>query len=799
MTWLIFFCLGLCLPRSCCGAGGVDGTGASREPRAFGRRLDLKRAEVENVDALGLLPEVSLGGLRLRHVLMVHRRQPWRCRHVEVPLDYVARPTGRRLSQTLKALTSTRMLLRTPRDRVRTFAALNAAALPEAAYNVSIRHAAARSVYDDGKQVFAPAGNDSNSSNSSGSWNNSQDDMAVLNATRGELRQALGNSWTEDKFLGQHVSGCESSIRCYGDYGAALSVYEDPSTKILIFHGGWTTDDEDYLIWQHKIWILEEFEQNVKLQWTLTAQQAYLPEMLSRKGSEEDERLLRCGLEGTAYSPAPDITALAAGSDISSMQVSSRGLWDLVKLLVRQVLPSERSRDLKKIYLTGSGTGGAFAALTSMWLKKVEENTFDTYVIAGVGWQCLARRLYAEDMMPWGSHTQIHVYSHVFDTLSFGMDRFNGDVCHYGLSNFTAASDAYSYCSRIVGLTGPQLLYRGLPAPTQAAVIAGRLAFDACHYFTHSVMYAAMLFEDDAVLRLDGTTDGGCSTVAPVPQSDSLGKCPLTSSASYECQLVTDTTQPLPVEAMSIVAGSIAGLIFCIGLCGYIFVRRLQNDDWLDEKKKQNTHWGCFGLKIKKPWVRDKGIDRAAGARERALQKRQKEMQLLKKGAPGDETSTKKKKKPKKGDEAGENFLEGGDAGAEGGEATQVNPAVLGHVEAEAAEADGRRQPKADPDTDKIELLFDEGQGGPGSGAASSGVAERPAGFVDTLRRVSGNVASDPFDAEAAPGGTDQENQMPKKKRTLKTGKPDKRSKEPKTGSDETNASTTAILGLARE
>merc|ERR1711920_1009066 len=186
-----------------------------------------------------------------------------------------------------------------------------------------------------------------------------------------------------------------------------------------------------------------------------------------------------------------------------------------------------------------------------------------------------------------------HTYSHVMDTY-MNLDRPAGQVCYYGKLDFTQNDPSYSYCKAIVGYTGPQLWYRGAPTPP-GDVIEARVAFDACHYYTHSPWYAGMLFVSSQVLMADGTTDGGCFTVAGVAQTDPNKICPLETAADVDCLLAADTSQPLPLGALGYVCGGLFLFICCCGLCGILCLRRLRNDANTIKKGRPGQQQGGSG------------------------------------------------------------------------------------------------------------------------------------------------------------------------------------------------------------
>lgn len=347
-----------------------------------------------------------------------------------------------------------------------------------------------------------------------------------------------------------------------------------------------------------------------------------------------------CSFKDEVNKPIKDAKAYSKTMAVQESSLEEHGYWEIIKKIVRVVLPEQRPRakeKLQNLYLTGSGFGGVWAALVSMWLKKMDDATYQTFAIAGGGFQCIARQL-TTDMNPWEAHEQINVYAHVMDIYA-RMDFVSGKQCLYGLWNMTPGSDVHTFCSGIVGFTGPQLIYRGEAAgvyqdkDARKRVEAGREFFDACHYYTHSPWYAAILFLSDTVLMADGTTDGGCRQQAGIPQTDKLGKCPMAARIEADCAAIKSTKQDFPWMACIFVAGGLVTFIFCVAGTGYICLQRVRNDMWVfghDNTAAQKHGKGCwatclglFGIdanqKDKKTKVKG---DRAKLARERAKQTR---------------------------------------------------------------------------------------------------------------------------------------------------------------------------------
>merc|ERR1712232_967697 len=98
--------------------------------------------------------------------------------------------------------------------------------------------------------------------------------------------------------------------------------------------------------------------------------------------------------------------------------------------------------------------------------------------------------------------------------------------------------------------------------------------------------FAAMLFEDESILMLDGTTDGGCRTVDPVPEDDDMAACPTESRAEKDCLLEETQIQPLPAETIGYVCGGLTLFICLLGMSSYCCLRRIKNEDWILDKKK---------------------------------------------------------------------------------------------------------------------------------------------------------------------------------------------------------------------
>merc|ERR1712110_1271911 len=150
---------------------------------------------------------------------------------------------------------------------------------------------------------------------------------------------------------------------------------------------------------------------------------------------------------------------------------NQEGLWYLVTRMLEVTGVMEVTRTLATEntvvpYFTGSGLGGSFAALTTMYFRKTQSRNYKAYAFSPVGFQCTAKRLYEASsyMDHFADHSSwVKVYRHPMDVYSeLGMGVL-GYVCNYGLADFIARHDLRGYCGQIVGFTGAQLMCDSVP------------------------------------------------------------------------------------------------------------------------------------------------------------------------------------------------------------------------------------------------------------------------------------------------------------------------------------------------
>lgn len=57
------------------------------------------------------------------------------------------------------------------------------------------------------------------------------------------------------------------------------------------------------------------------------------------------------------------------------------------------------------------------------FVRKNEDKSYVTYLVAAPGFQCIARDKYSKDLSPSETHAQLQVYVHVMDALAGSVDQ----------------------------------------------------------------------------------------------------------------------------------------------------------------------------------------------------------------------------------------------------------------------------------------------------------------------------------------------------------------------------------------
>lgn len=585
--------------------------------------VSFKREVPEAFELAGFLPGIKVGALRLSEVYAVQEGNPSTCRYVHVPDDYEADERIRRLvPDTLENISETPLQFKYPRDVVRTMAALNVAALPPAAYeeplfantrmgDLSFENIVLTTSTETTTKIQPTTTTTTMKISAEDFAEQRKQDMDTFVAERTKLRETIGSRWDKEKFIGKRSEKCAglktSDGMCLTDVGVAISVYRDKDNIVIVFHAGFTKADFDNLMHFHRMWILERFEKTSEIEWSNSVRLPKVPSMNERKADKTTERHIKCAFKDQDYMAAPsgkDLEDLASIAEASLKSLKAVGLWPVIQAIVRDVLPAKRPKVTpEKVWLTGAGSGGMYAAISSMWLSQVDKTNYDTYVIAGVGWDCATRLMLGSEISPWDKGPNIYSYSHVADFFATSMDRMTGTVCRFGWHGFNTSA-VMPLCEDFIGHSGPEIFWRGKETPTNESVPtskmrSGQNAFDACHYFTHSPWFAAMYLMSDVFIELDGVSDGGCHDVKPIPQKDEYGVCPVTTPATSDCELLLITKVELPIGMLStlfIVLASttcFTGLsaIGCLNRTVAKSVQELTEDD--DQKKRKRCGFCC--------------------------------------------------------------------------------------------------------------------------------------------------------------------------------------------------------------
>eukprot|EP00927_Polykrikos_kofoidii_P045663 TRINITY_DN39693_c0_g1_i1.p1 TRINITY_DN39693_c0_g1~~TRINITY_DN39693_c0_g1_i1.p1 ORF type:complete len:874 (-),score=84.83 TRINITY_DN39693_c0_g1_i1:307-2928(-) len=653
--------------------------------------MSIERKDTQWLHERGQLPALRVGSLQLKRVIVRHERTPRVLRDIRVQPNDLAILLQRRVQTTSSNVIMNWDLLGSKREVVRTLAALNVAVMPPLlGFNGTSNNSLwgwGPLVYADRNNLFSalniPCVNSSNSaslslyykllnvsctsrsensSNESNSTTREQFDVEAryMQDIASKIHRDAAAHFVRDhsaKFMGLRRPPCDvyqgaDHEQCVDDIGVGASVYESQTHKVIVFAGQHGNDKENVL-WTERLNVLERLEYQLRTMWTARARQNMTSDMPSRHGQTYDEINHRCSFKDHVYGEWSNFdqeTGVKLGEAIGVQGGKISGLWDSAKLMLRQILPEGRdTANEKTIILTGNGLGGRWAALLSMWLNKMEAVKYQTVVFAPVGFQCMANDNYKDDVNGWAPHNDyVTVYQHVFDAYA-ELGHTSGRVCLFGASEIVPGSALHKYCGRTVGHTGPQLFYEGpLNEPKHELSSVGEAwnmyvekvkmgadAMRACHYFTHSMWYAALLLEKDTIILPDGETDGGCLDIAGVPKDDPMEICAKSTRADQKCSEPVVGLLTTPLLLFATVTSSLACLITCVALFGMFVLSRIQNYDWIygvdyakygkDRNSLLSLVCPCCAKKRRKITRLD--VDKAKVARIRAIEARSRKLE----------------------------------------------------------------------------------------------------------------------------------------------------------------------------
>jgi len=604
--------------------------------------IQKQETPVEVLERQGLLPDLHVRGLRLKSVHLVHRSSsekdsPWKLSSTEVTKSFHSRRLQKdallkEKKRKLKAVTASGVAQddlkkavsiaeasfawRTQREQVLTVTSLIVQTLPAVFYNATRRYKeygallfnASTSAY--AKQCNKSANVTQNCTTAQGQ-SLSELEQELFTEYRKNIKAAHAAKTPKTLFYGKRGDKCKSKAedghseldRCIGDVGITMSVYEDDSSDVLVFHGGFGEANRDELAWTHKAWIQQKFQHSLIRQWSIVSHE-HLTANASQRGIFNDSTSLLCRMNDTEFEPLPNFKTWAADINFSPDLLEKQGTWPLVKSIVRQVLPEGRTPSRKSIFLTGTGLGGQYAGMVSMWLNFIDNTKYTAFLIASSGYQCFARKLYDDgvrDFEPKKVNDQIKVYLHPFDAMAGSIDVHYGTLCWYGLRRIKELSKMHEVCSRMVGHTGPEFFQRKNTAPFACkdengkttvekqeaqnytdSINVAQASFDACHYFTHSPWFALMLLQDVNVLHHAGTTDGGCNTVPLVDAQNTWEVCPnvgWVEGSEGACEAFCLVPVETDMGAMVLIASIVGGVALFCGLTALSTVAKLENTD----------------------------------------------------------------------------------------------------------------------------------------------------------------------------------------------------------------------------
>jgi cbb3-type cytochrome oxidase subunit 3 len=327
------------------------------------------------------------------------------------------------------------------------------------------------------------------------------------------------------------------------DIGVSAMEWNIGNTTILTFRG--TFSQGDYANIEHWMidYLLEKSTDRMKQAWVQDAGLEWTPELQERLENHDDvldkveiravqhykERRFPQDLED-AIAQNATLQASLDGGGLTLQDARDTGYWKLTKHIVDQVF-ARTTAENRTLILTGHSQGGTRAQLASMYLQQAYGIQVPTVSFAATGAACVARLLFdtsgnlLQYVNPFIPHDQMVEYAHPLDpwgNAMLGQDT-GGQVCYVGIvdDESDGGDPALEYCSKIYGWPGPALVANE-HSPTPNLELKHN--FQRCRYFTHDSK--AMFLALSSALNSDGTTDGGCVAVEPIPENDPYSICP---------------------------------------------------------------------------------------------------------------------------------------------------------------------------------------------------------------------------------------------------------------------------------
>ncbi|CAD7942668.1 unnamed protein product [Amoebophrya sp. A120] len=342
---------------------------------------------------------------------------------------------------------------------------------------------------------------------------------------------ATHNQWNSDMeavLQGNANQWAESFTEPSGEplgLGVSAGVYNDGTTRVIVFRGTETTSDFNNLLHWHEGWFLHRLRARYMQMWQ-DAGLSITSEMLAR--AEVDDVVDRAKFLGmSSLIAASDDYNWVTSLGLERADLIQQGYWPLTKAVVRAVLPAGRNtagEATNSIYITGHSQGGGRAAMASIWLENTDGTAYPTYLFAGVGTQCAVRYstapAYSQDIDVTRNYAHIKQYVNVLDGIGY-IDFSNaGTICRFGSTDLAThlGSPTKEFCGKTIGVAGSTWT---LPSNAESADMY------RCRYFVHATPGIQSYLLNDTVLAADGSTDGGCAAnTYTVPAGDPNAICP---------------------------------------------------------------------------------------------------------------------------------------------------------------------------------------------------------------------------------------------------------------------------------